>query len=353
MINKEFYSIQALRALAAVLVMCFHFKEYINKTFHGVGDRLFLNGDIGVDLFFLISGFIIYFITRQDNNGASSAKIFFIKRFCRVFPPYFVITLLVAGSSIDSWIATAKSLLFIPLDTLRPAPWFGVAKLFVGWTLNYEFVFYTLFTLCMLFKEKKVIYLSLFIVLAITIPAWLNNTGISPANNYNYPCYLATITNSLMIEFLVGCFTAWLVTNQKIKYSKSVSLTLVILSFALFFAVILTHFSSIGNPGYILSCFMLLFTLTNHEALYSFKAPKPVLVTGKISFSLYLVHYRAKSLLRKTLDINSPYAGITMFFLSVILSFILAVISYYLLEKKLSLKLKNVLLKKRKVNAIA
>lgn len=346
MTNKAFFSIQALRALAAVLVMCFHFKEYINKSFAGVGDRLFLNGDIGVDLFFLISGFIIYFITRQDNNGLSSAKIFFIKRFCRVFPPYFVITLLVAGNSIDSWIDTGKSLLFIPLDTLRPAPWFGVAKLFVGWTLNYEFIFYTLFTLCMLFREKKVIYLAVFILLAITIPAWLNNTGISPSNNYHYPGYLATITNSLMIEFLVGCFTAYLVINHKIKYSKTVSFALIVFSFALFFTVILTHSSAIGNIGYIVACFMLLFTLTNHESFYSFKAPKCVLATGKISFSLYLVHYRAKSLLRKVVDFNGAYAGITMFFLAVILSFILAVISYYLLEKKLSLKLKKYLLKK-------
>lgn len=346
MTNKEFTSIQALRALAAVLVMCFHFREYINKSFPGVGDSLFLNGDIGVDLFFLISGFIIYFITRQDNNGLSSAKLFFIKRFCRVFPPYFVITLLVAGNSIDSWLETGKSLLFIPLDTTRPAPWFGVAKLFVGWTLNYEFIFYTLFTFCMLFKEKKVIYLSLFILLAITVPAWLNNTSISPANNYHYPGYLATITNSLMIEFLVGCFTAYLVVNQKIKYTKKISLALIAISFVLFFTVILTHGGVIGSLSYIVSCFMLLFTLTNHESLYSFNAPRPVLATGKISFSLYLVHYRARSLLRKTLDFNSAYAGITFFIVAVILSFILATISYYLLEKKLSLKLKNYLLKK-------
>lgn len=348
MTDKNFYSIQSLRALAAVLVMCFHFKSYINHSFPGVGDFLFLNGDIGVDLFFLISGFIIYYITQHDNGGISSAKIFFIKRFCRVFPPYLAITLLVAGSSIDSWIDTAKSLLFIPLDTSLKAPWFGLAKLFVGWTLNYEFMFYTLFTVCMLFKQKKVIILSAVILLAVIIPAMLNSTGISPSNNYNYPGYLATLTNSLMLEFLVGCFAAYLVLHKKIVYSFKLSIALITLSSVFFIAVVLTHHSSLGGVGYIASSFMLLFSLTNHEILYSFRAPAAILATGKVSFSLYLVHFRAKSLLRKSFNLNNigTYTGIIMFFLAVILSFLLAFISYYLLEKKLSSKFKKHLLQK-------
>ena len=77
MTDRNFYSIQALRAFAAVIVMCFHFKSFINQSFQGWGDRLFLNGDIGVDLFFVISGFIIYYITRDDNGGLPSAKDLF------------------------------------------------------------------------------------------------------------------------------------------------------------------------------------------------------------------------------------------------------------------------------------
>lgn len=345
--DKNFYSIQALRALAAVLVMCFHFKSYINQSFEGWGDRLFLAGDIGVDLFFIISGFIIYYITHDDNGGLQSAKVFFIKRFCRVFPPYFAITLMVAGSSIESWIQTAQSLLFIPLDTTQPAPWFGVAKLFVGWTLNYEFIFYTLFTGCMLFKTRKNIILFLAVILAVSIPAYLNNMAISPSNNYGYPGYLSTLTNSLMLEFLVGAFTGWLVIHKKLAYSKIISLTLIALSFGLFAFIILSHSSALGRPGYMLSSFALVFSLANHEALYALRVPKFILTTGKISFSLYLVHYRAKSLLRKGFSFNNwQYAGLTMFILSMILSFILAFISYYLLEKKLSAVFKKYLLKK-------
>jgi peptidoglycan/LPS O-acetylase OafA/YrhL len=347
MTDRNFYSIQALRAFAAVIVMCFHFKSFINQSFQGWGDRLFLNGDIGVDLFFVISGFIIYYITRDDNGGLASAKIFFIKRFCRVFPPYFAITLLVAGSSVESWMQTATSLLFIPLDTTQIAPWFGVAKLFVGWTLNYEFIFYTLFTLCMLFKTRKNSVLFVIVALAVAIPAWLHNVAISPSNHYNYPGYLATLTNSLMLEFLLGTFIGWLVVNKKITYSKGVSIALIVLSFALFLFILLTHYSKIGGLGYILAAFALVFSLTNHEAQYAYWAPKPVLYTGKISFSLYLVHYRAKSLLSKALHHNqSAWGGLMLFVLAVILSFIFAVISHYLLEKKLSSLFRKYLLKK-------
>ncbi len=348
--NKNFYSIQALRALAAVLVMCFHFREDINKSVAGLGDRLFLKGDIGVDLFFLISGFIIYYITNNDNKGIESARIFFIKRFCRVFPPYFVITLFVAGSNINDLINTVKSLLFIPLNTENLVPWFGQAKLFVGWTLNYEFIFYTLYSLCMIFKEKKLMILSVIITLSVTIPAYINNVGIYPTNNYNYPGYLATMTNSLMFEFLLGCFAAYLVINKKIKYSKAISIALVTTSFIVFSYVILDHHSNIGEIGYILPTFMVLFTLTNHESLYFFRAPKPILETGKVSFSLYLVHFRAKSILNRIFNFNDEFSwmGIAMFALSVFLSFVLAFISYFLLEKKLSSKLKDYLLKKYK-----
>lgn len=348
--DRNFYSVQALRALAAILVMCFHFKSFINHSFEGWGDTLFLNGDIGVDLFFVISGFIIYYITQNDNGGLSSAKTFFLKRFCRVFPPYFAITLMVAGSSVESWLETLKSLLFIPLDVSSPAPWFGQARLFVGWTLNYEFIFYTLFTLCMLFKTKKNIVLFFTIAGTILLPALMNSVTPSPHNNYSYPGYIATLTNSLMFEFIVGAFTGWLVINKKIAYSKTLSLAFIVASLFIFLFVILSHTSSVGGVGYILSSFALLFSLTNHESLYAFWAPKPVLVTGKISFSLYLVHYRAKSLLRKGLDFHgSPYAGIVMFFLSVVLSYVLAFISYYLLEKKLSSYFRKHLIKKTDV----
>lgn len=348
MVKDNFYSIQALRAIAAVLVMCFHFKSYINQSFPGVGDRLFKGGEIGVDLFFLISGFIIYYITRDDNKGAESAKIFFIKRFCRVFPPYFVITLFVAGNTIESWTETLKSLLFIPLYVYDKAPWFGVAKLFVGWTLNYEFLFYTLFALCMLFKQKKVIILTVLIIAVVSVPAYFNGMGISASNNYHYPGYLAILTNSLMFEFLIGCFTAWLVINNKIVYSKTISYLLITASAVLFMITILMHSSAIGGLGYILASFVLLFSLTNHEIQYDLNVPLPVLATGKISFSLYLVHYRAKSVLGKVLNHtqHSTYTGVIMFILSVILSFVFAAFSYYLLEKKLSTRLKKFLLSK-------
>ncbi|WP_393950395.1 acyltransferase family protein [Kluyvera intermedia] len=346
--RTEFLSVQALRALAAVLVMCFHFREYLNHSFSGVGDLLFLNGDIGVDLFFLISGFIIYYITQNDNNGVESARVFFIKRFCRVFPTYCVITLLVAGSSIDSWIETAKSLVFIPLYTSQPAPWFGQAKLFVGWTLNYEFIFYTLFTLCMLFRKNKVVIFSSFIIAAVFIPALIHEKAISAYNNYGYPTYLSTITNSLMLEFLIGIFTAYLVINKRISYSKKTSLVIIAASFILFVLVIISHSSRLGGIGYIISSFMLLFSLTNHESMYSISIPKPIIFTGKISFSLYLVHFRANSLIRKAVKFHSytpSYMGIVLFSCIVGLSFLLAVISYHLLEKKLSSKVKSYLLK--------
>lgn len=120
---------------------CFHFSTDLAPDFP-IASRLFGNGTIGVDLFFMISGFIVYYITFSENNGLNSSKLFLIKRLCRIVPPYFIATLFIAGDSWDKLHFTLHSLLFLPGDITQPAPYFGYPRLFIGWSLNYELFLY-------------------------------------------------------------------------------------------------------------------------------------------------------------------------------------------------------------------
>lgn len=70
--QNKLNSIQALRGLAAMLVVMFHFRTDLALTFP-VADRAFGCGSIGVDLFFMISGFIAYYVTHHENNGLKSS----------------------------------------------------------------------------------------------------------------------------------------------------------------------------------------------------------------------------------------------------------------------------------------
>jgi len=123
-------SIQVLRALAALLVVFAHF-EYIKPAV----------GGFGVDIFFIISGFIMAYIVNK------SADSFLYRRIIRIVPLYYAMTFLAAGLYLakPSWFRSliltpatlAKSLLFIPYQIKDSGP-----VLTLGWTLNYEMFFY-------------------------------------------------------------------------------------------------------------------------------------------------------------------------------------------------------------------
>jgi exopolysaccharide production protein ExoZ len=126
-------SVQALRALAALAVVIYHV-DYIGK------------GAFGVDVFFVISGFIICYVTARDPAG------FFAKRLIRIVPLYWVGTLTVfalalaaprlLGATSSSPVDLLRSLFFIPYEK---EPGRVVPVLFLGWTLNYEMFFYLVY----------------------------------------------------------------------------------------------------------------------------------------------------------------------------------------------------------------
>jgi len=131
----RFRSIQLLRAVAALLVVFFH-----------LSDGRFVTGGFGVDVFFVISGFIMGTVGAQE-----SAPAFALKRAARIIPLYWLCTLFMCVQSLFGVFARftfdaeslAKSLFFIPYYDSTGHIWPLVV---VGWTLNFEAFFYVLFT---------------------------------------------------------------------------------------------------------------------------------------------------------------------------------------------------------------
>jgi exopolysaccharide production protein ExoZ len=140
--RKKFENIQFLRFIAASSVIVHHVPTLPSMIW-------------GVDLFFLISGFIMCYVSQF------SVDQFFIKRCVRVLPLYWISTLgvfsiaLIAPALLNSTTANymhlIKSLLFIPFDKNGS----GVFPiLYVGWTLNYEMFFYFIFYIALLVSHK-------------------------------------------------------------------------------------------------------------------------------------------------------------------------------------------------------
>ena len=146
--------------MAALAIVFLHATSMAERF--GFKDIAWLNagwGRWGVDLFFVISGFIMFSVTERNGAGFRCALSFWLKRFIRIVPPYWVlttITILIAlaapGLTEYHWTSAhaIASYFFIPwLD------WRGGAAppLRVGWSLNFEAYFYLVFGFLLMFQD--------------------------------------------------------------------------------------------------------------------------------------------------------------------------------------------------------
>jgi len=158
----KFHRIQELRALAAALVVVDHTLTFLTGPVIPIDTLMptaWFIGEQGVAVFFVISGFIMAVTTRNVAPGPSRAANFLLHRIIRVAPPYWLLTLVAAAliwaglwqkGSVLPPVDVLKSLAFIPYghpgNAMRPV-------LGQGWTLNYEILFYLIFSLGLLFAR--------------------------------------------------------------------------------------------------------------------------------------------------------------------------------------------------------
>jgi exopolysaccharide production protein ExoZ len=146
-------------------VLFFHVERELFSARPGAFGSLFVDfawlGQVGVDIFFVISGFIMYFVHRGDFARPGMVKRFFLRRLVRVVPTYWLLTTLTVvglvllpglfNSRTTDWGWITASYLFVPWQS--PAgdisPPVGP-----GWTLNYEMYFYVIFGSLLLMPRR-------------------------------------------------------------------------------------------------------------------------------------------------------------------------------------------------------
>ncbi|KAA5920580.1 acyltransferase [Pantoea sp. Bo_2] len=348
--TNKLESIQALRGLAAMLVVMFHFRTDLASYFP-LASWIFAQGAIGVDLFFMISGFIVYYVTVNESGGLKSSTVFFTKRLCRIVPPYVIATIFIAGNSWDKWYLALHAFTFLPADITQPAPFFGYPRLFVGWSLNYEFVFYSICSFSLIFRKYKYFIITLIISCSVLFPFITHGYGfLLPKINYGYHGYLALITNGMMLEFLAGLIVGYIAINFRLYYSRIVGRAAVSLA-ALYFTYIALSFGSNpgnGNYDFFSASFFLILTLTSYEYQYGIKAPKLLISIGTLSFSVYLMHPHGLSIARKIIarHYHGLHSGLIAFLLALTLTVLFSLIFYKLFETNLCNLIRNKLIAK-------
>lgn len=346
MLKKLSYrpDIDGLRALAVLSVLLFH----INPNYMP-------SGFLGVDIFFVISGFLITnIIYREIVEGSFSFANFYNRRIKRILPVFFItilVTIFVIWniySSIDYWImanCAISSVLFISNIYFAKEGGYFDAKTEENpfnhiWSLSVEEQFYFIFPIILLFifkqkflsKYKLSSLLFIEIILLIFSFIDLKKLGIHLDSYY--------LPHLRMIELLVGSiFSIYLSekgNNLSQKQSDILSLiSLIILLCCLFINKI---FSPPFFPGFLalIPCISVaLLILANEKGKYITKlfSLSFVVWIGKLSYSLYLWHWIILSIFRYFFG-TGELSDINLFIV-ISLTLTLSILSYYGVEQPL------------------
>ena len=323
----EIRTIQYLRAVAALGVLAFHLAERAGGAFGA--------GAAGVDLFFVISGFIMWTVTARKPISPGE---FILKRVQRIVPLYWAVTLAVAGTAIlipgafpalsPSLETVWKSLLFIPH---RDAAGLIAPLVVPGWTLNYEMFFYVIFGLALLVRPS----LRPWLVTAVLA----GFVAVRPLGDVSNPLW-ATYTNPLLLEFAAGMWLGKAWSEGRLPGLRS---GWIMLALGLFlFGVVGVAGIDVERARAIywgIPAFLVVSGAVTLERARAIPQWPPLRALGDASFSLYLLHGLAISAtvrLLQAMDLASPtiiwVAGLAA-------SLCVGLIAYQIVEKPLARKL--------------
>lgn len=214
--NKKYSGIQILRFIAASFVVIDHSFVTVVRNWSDMEQPIqaaHTFGDVGVIVFFGISGFIMV-TTRYESFGSIKKSIdFMFSRILRILPIYAIATTLQYFNKMNSggeynFVNYLKSLLFIPYigtgGHFRPI-------LGQGWTLNYEMFFYLVFALSLCLTRIKGIFLSIVFLLIV-----VGFNGENLGDNKVFSFYM----NHILLYFICGMLVALATKHFDIKISN-------------------------------------------------------------------------------------------------------------------------------------
>ena len=347
--------IDGLRAIAVISVIIYHLNE-----------NWLPGGFLGVDIFFVISGFLITgIIITEIQQNSFSFKQFYTRRIKRIYPAFITVMALV------SFIASAI-FIYNDFNKLRKTIELAIAFLsnfYLGltqgyfdlsanenpalhiWSLAVEEQYYLIFPLILTLAYKKFREIKVLFIITLILFFILLSTSFIPASFYKEVLHQPNIyylSNLRFPELLVGSLLAIYHCSNKIQLSTQVSNILAILSTLLLFSCLFLMNNDIAFiPGVtlILPCIftaLIIHTTSQNNILKLYLSNKVMVFIGKISYSLYLYHWIFIALayyITGEKQINNQSIAIVT-----ALTIIFSVLSYYLIEqpiRKLKLTFKQ------------
>jgi peptidoglycan/LPS O-acetylase OafA/YrhL len=292
--REHYHNLQALRGVACLMVVLFHLGNY-EKLF-GVRTPLFREiqwfGFAGVDLFFVLSGFLIASANRKYLGRPAAVPGFLFRRFWRIYPMY--------------WVALAVAVAQFrlmngndPVVGTQPfwGPWFVLApastlNVFVvqSWTLVYEVMFYLAFAAVILLPPR---------LAAAAVHAWLAALCVALLGPEQNGLIGSHVLSPFVFEFLGGCLVARLAGRGPCRGGR----TALVLGLGYAVAAMLLVHAHAGAPWDVAmysprtrvlvfgpAAVLIVYGLVASEGRWPRRVPRWLLRAGEASYSLYLLH---------------------------------------------------------------
>ena len=333
----HFPSLNGLRGISVILVILHHLNiqfstlENVSKYF-----PLITDGQLGVNVFFVISGFLITTLLLREENttGTISLKAFYTRRTLRIFPAYYFLLFVYFLLTHFNYIFISNASWLTAITYTKYFNWQLDWYTGHAWSLSIEEHFYLVWPLIFLAgKKARKIFVVIIIILIPLLRVYFTVHPHSWANYLTIFCRLDAIA--------IGCLFA--IYRQKIiqlfspHWKKIFYLSIALIVFLLFlqdFNIIhhlhLGFFNipfggSFGTITNFLIASILMFSIFGPKGIwFKFLNSKVISMIGVWSYSLYLW---------QPFFIYKTGYGINQFPLNIAFTFIAAIISYYLIEK--------------------
>lgn len=339
--------LQAGRGLAALSVAAFHLsigledKRYLGINVFG---QYTWWGGVGVDFFFVLSGFIIMMAHEKDVGFKDKFRVFFLKRFVRIYPIYWLYTSVLAillafglGSvktlpdSASHWISMYS---LIKINDLEPI-------LAPAWTLFHEISFYILFSV-LIFSFR----IGAFLLLTWSLLCALFLIYAEPGNRTAFNTYFSGYN----LNFIIGIIGFLLWKKCGALAALALSLIGITSAIAAIYMVGQNGSSAILSLTLGLALGGTIIGLSALERDFGLRRLPIIGLLGDASYSIYLTHEAIMGLLMKIFVASLKWVTFTpeqIYFLVLIPSIIGGCVAYLILERPLTAYLRRVLISER------
>lgn len=273
--------IEAGRGVAALLVLAHHSGSHLEQAFGpSLVSTATMFGHIGVDFFFVLSGFIIMHVHAADIGRPARLGHYLQRRFTRIYPFYLVVTALVLLSVIivhpmppPTQLLTSVFLLPLPIEPI----------IAVAWSLQREVVFYAAFAVLIINRRAGLTLLA----------AWLALIVFDLITSTSDTNLVWSIHSFFDCEFFLGMFAAWLLRRHPVPYPWM----FLILGMLLFFGTgiaedtrVVVGAANSTHLGYGFGSMLMVIGVVETERQGKLRPSAWLVTIGGASYSLYLTH---------------------------------------------------------------